>query len=235
MPRIKIYLLFLSLVACTPAFSQMARESAPAPVDSLYREDQFYLGLTYNFLVDKPSNITNSGFSGGIHGGFLRDFPINKRRNIAIAIGVGLAYDQFGHNFFVGAQENNESIFRILDEYVHYDSNRFNMATVQLPIEFRWRSSTPTDYQFWRIYAGLRLGYVYWFQSYFKQANNKVVKTKIDEFNPFRLSASLAFGYSTFNFYIAYDFIPWFDKGETMNGEPIDFQSMKVGLIFYIL
>lgn len=236
MPRRKLFLLFINLFIFASAYTQ-SYSSVATPVvgDSLYREDQFYLGLTYNFLIDKPSNLTNRGFSGGIHGGFLRDFPLNKRRNIAIGVGVGLAYDQFGHNFFVGADENDESIFRILDEYVHYDSNRFNMAAIQLPIEFRWRTSTPTDYQFWRIYAGLRLGYVYWYQTYFRQADNKVVQTKIKEFNPFRLSASLAFGYSTFNFYVAYDFIPWFEEGQTFKEDAIDFNSMKVGLIFYIL
>ncbi|MBA2629345.1 MAG: PorT family protein, partial [Rickettsiaceae bacterium] len=41
-------------------------------IDSLYREDQFYVGVTYNILVNTPENVNNEGFSGGFHLGFLR-------------------------------------------------------------------------------------------------------------------------------------------------------------------
>lgn len=46
-------------------------------VDQKYREDQFYISLTYNLLSNKPNKVTQSGFSSGIHFGFIRDIPIN--------------------------------------------------------------------------------------------------------------------------------------------------------------
>lgn len=203
--------------------------------DPRYREDQFYIGVTYNFLMNKPEILKNQGLSGGIHGGYLRDIPINKRRNVAVAVGLGFVYDQFGHNFFVGRDQQDQTIFRILDEHVHYERNRFNMAGIEVPLEFRWRTSTATEYKFWRIYAGARIGYAYWYKSSFKQENNRVILTKIPEFDPVRISGTLALGYSTFNFFASYTFNSLFKNGNANEDLEIDFNAVKVGLLFYIL
>lgn len=204
-------------------------------VDSLYREDQFYLGLNYNLLVNTPPGVRSRGLSGGIQGGFLRDMPINKRRNIAIAVGLGLAYDQFGQNLFIGEDLDGKTIFRVLDDKVDFTQNRFGMATIELPVEFRWRTSTPTEYRFWRVYAGGRIGYAYWYKATFKQPGNDVNQTDIPEFQPIRLSATLGFGYNTFNFFASYNFNPFFKDSFTTDGEKVNFNAIKFGLIFYML
>ncbi len=212
------------------------KEGLPAnTVDSLYREDQFYIGITYNLVVNMPEGMRARGLSGGIQGGFLRDMPINKKRNIAIAVGLGLAYDQFGHNFFVGENIEGNTIFRVLDDTVDFTQNRFGMATIQLPFEFRWRTSTPTEYRFWRVNAGGRIGYSYWYKATFKQPGNDVNQTSIPEFQPLRLSANLGFGYNTFNFFASYDFNPFFKNANTVDGKKVDFNAVKVGLMFYML
>ena len=201
-------------------------------VDSLYREDQFYIGITYNLLLNTPPGVRSRGLSGGIQGGFLRDMPINKRRNVAIAVGLGLAYDQFGQNFFVGEYTEGNTILRILYDTVDFTQNRFWMATVELPIEFRWRTSTPTDFRFWRVYTGMKVGYTYWYKATFKQPGNIVNQTKIPEFNPLRLSATLGFGYNTFNFYASYNFNPFFKDAFTEDGQKVNYNGIKVGLCF---
>ncbi|RDK88274.1 porin family protein [Marinirhabdus gelatinilytica] len=206
-------------------------------VDLKYREDQFYLGITYNILSDVPSAVNLSGLSGGIHFGFLRDMPINKRRNIAIAIGAGLSFDAYGNTLFIGETPEEESIFTILtnDDY-EYDFNRFSTAVIEAPIEFRWRNSTPTKYGFWRVYAGFRIGYAYWYRAHFSQEGNEVNQTDIPEFNQTRLAATLSFGYSKVNFYAYYSINPFFENAVTTNTqEEVGFKTFKVGLIFYIL
>ena len=55
-------------------------------VDDKYREDQFYISVTYNLIGKKPSGLSQNGFSSGIHCGFIRDMPINKARNVAFGI-----------------------------------------------------------------------------------------------------------------------------------------------------
>ena len=45
-------------------------------VDDKYREDQFYVAITYNLLGNKPNDVSQNGFSSGFHIGFIRDMPI---------------------------------------------------------------------------------------------------------------------------------------------------------------
>lgn len=205
--------------------------------DLKYREDQFYLGITYNLLSSVPAAVNLRGLSGGIHFGFLRDMPINKRRNIAVAVGAGLSFDAYGNTLFIGETPEDETIFTILtnDDYV-YNFNRFSTAVIEAPIELRWRSSTPTKYGFWRVYAGFRVGYAYWYQAKFKQDGNQVSQTDIPEFNQTRLAATLSFGYNKVNFYAYYSINPFFDGAVTSNTqETVEFKTIKLGILFYIL
>lgn len=204
-------------------------------IDSLYREDQFYVGVTYNILVNTPEGVSNEGFSGGLHFGFLRDMPINERRNIALAAGLGYAVNKYGYTMFIGEDDTNNTTFVALTDDFTYDKNRFVTHQIEMPIEFRWRTSTPEFYRFWRIYTGFKLGYVYYHKATFVQDNNRIQQTAIPEFDKLRTSLFLNFGYNTFNFQVQYNFNPFFNKDATLEGQPIDLSALKIGLIFYIL
>ncbi|HAT76357.1 MAG TPA: hypothetical protein DCS19_05820, partial [Flavobacterium sp.] len=100
-----------------PVFSQEKISSDNAPkikIDSLYREDQFYFSFTFTTLQNKPSGLTQDKFSSGFSLGFLRDFPINKTRTIAIAPGIGLAYNNYNQNLKI-SEQNNVLEYSILD------------------------------------------------------------------------------------------------------------------------
>jgi hypothetical protein len=204
-------------------------------VDSLYREDQFFIGVTYNLVTNVPGDVNIRGLSGGFQFGYLRDMPINKKRTFAIAIGAGLSFDRYGQTLFIGETDSEQTVFTILTDDIDYDTNRFSTATIEAPLEFRWRTSTPESYKFWRIHAGFRVGYAYWYQATFKQPNNNVTQTSISEFDRVRLGATLAFGYNTFNFYAYYSINPFFTDAVTTNGQTVDFRTLKIGLLFYIL
>lgn len=204
-------------------------------IDSLYREDQFYFGITYNLISDKPIGVDLRGLSGGVHFGYLRDMPINKRRSVAIAVGAGLAIDTYGQNLFIGEQENEETIFTVLDGSINFDRNRLTAYSIEAPVEFRWRSSTAETYKFWRVYAGFRVGYVYYYKSTFKQPKNNVFQTNIPEFDALRTSATLSFGYNTVNFFVSYSINPFFKDATTTDGQDVTLRTIKVGLLFYIL
>ena len=49
-----------------------------------YREDQFYLGINFNLLLDFPEGVNQNGLSYGFQGGFIRDFPLNKACTFAL-------------------------------------------------------------------------------------------------------------------------------------------------------
>lgn len=232
----KKYLLFIfALCFVHPVFSQTSDEKEETFVmDSLYREDQFYFGFTFNLLNHLPKDISQSGFSGGLHLGFIRDMPVNKQRNLAIGVGLGWSMNTYAQNLFIGENEAGKSLFKTL-KGIDYDTNRFSTYLIEAPIEFRWRSSTASNYDFWRVYAGLKPGYIYYFKSNFKQTNNQVVQTQVPELNRFRLGATLAVGYNKVNFYFYYGLTPFFDGQMRSNGENIGVNTLKIGLLFYIL
>ena len=226
---------FICCLFCVCAlFAQ--KEVALDSLDTRYREDQFYFGITYNALVDTPELVDTRGLTGSVHFGFTRDMPINKRRNISVALGIGASFDEYGSTLFIGEDQANRTIFTSLsDNDVTYDVNRFSTSSIEVPLEFRWRSSSAQNYTFWRFYAGVRLGYTYWYKSSFKQDGNTVIQTDIPEFNKMRLGATLSVGYNTVNFYAYYGITPFFDNAVTTNGTPIDMRTLKLGLLFFIL
>jgi hypothetical protein len=235
MANYKFFCILLFVMFFT--FQGSAQDTIPkSPADAKYREDQFYAGATYNLITDVPSGVSIRGLSGGFQFGYLRDMPLNKRRNIAIAVGGGLSFDEYGQTLFIGEDANESTIFTILDDQdVDFNRNRFSTSTIEAPIEIRWRTSTAESYKFWRVYTGFRVGYVYWYKSTFKQDGNTVTQTKIPEFDRLRLGATLGFGYNTFNFFVYYSINPFFKNAVTTNGQNVNFKTIRVGLMFYIL
>ncbi len=233
--KLKPFLLLLLIFSGPVCLAQV--EEGLMEVDSLYREDQFYLGFTYNILSGTEKDISQSGFSGGFKAGFVRDWPLNQRRNIAIGTGVGWAIDTYGQNLFIGEGPGSKrTVFEVMDdEVIDYDTNRFTLQSIEAPLQFRWRTSTPESHKFWRIYTGLRLGYVYYFHSTFEQPGNSVSQTEVPEFDRFRMGATFTFGYNTFNFHFYYSLNSFFNNDARINGEQFDLRTFQVGLMFYLL
>jgi hypothetical protein len=231
----QVFFILIGLLMSLPSLAQDIETPVTKVIDSLYREDQFYIGLTFHLLRDLPESVSQSGFSGGLHMGFIRDFPLNKRRNIGLGAGLGWSVNSFGQELFIGEDSNNNTVFRNLNsEGFDYNSNRFTTQLIETPIEFRWRTSTPDSHKFWRVYTGLRLGYVYYFKSTFKQTDNQVIQTDVPEFNRFRIGTTLSFGYNTFNLHLYYSLNPFFKDAKLGNSD-IGITTFKVGLMFYIL
>ncbi len=209
-------------------------DTVPSTIDSLYREDQFYVGFSFNLITEKPSSISQESFSGGFQAGFIRDFPLNERRNVSLGIGAGWSINSYGQDLFIGKSANGSTIFESLANNSGYQTNRFTTQLVEMPIEFRWRTSTPMTYRFWRIYSGLRLGYMYHFRSNYKGDTRQVIINDLPELNRFRLGATFTFGYNTFNFQFYYALNPFFSNAE-VNSEEFGISTLKIGLTFYIL
>jgi len=202
--------------------------------DLKYLEDQFYMGFTYNFLLDKPAAIRQQNLSYGLQLGFIRDLPINQRRTLALGIGVGYGVNSYDSNLLVTKQDNSLE-YSILPEDLDVKRNKLETHLLEVPLEFRWRNSSPTEYKFWRFYAGMKLGYVFSGRS--KQVSNSdkesFTNTDIERFQ-YGLMANI--GYNTFNIHIYYALNNLFKDGRTLNtGEDLTFTPLRVGLIFYIL
>ncbi|MCF6306786.1 MAG: PorT family protein [Flavobacteriaceae bacterium] len=217
--------------------NSIAQDSIPKFVgDSLYREDQFYIAVSYNVFSSIPKEMNPEGVSAGVNLGFLRDFPFNKRRNFGMAIGAGFSYDQYGQNLLIEEDSNGFTKYSVLESDINYKYNRLIVVTIEAPIELRWRSSTSTDNKFWRVYAGFRVGYTLLNKATYKNSGTKITNTSINEFENLRFSTTLSVGYSKFNLFVKYNLNPYFNEDAiTEGGEQVNFNGINLGLIFYIL
>ncbi len=231
------YLLYIFIGLSTIATLAQDIDVPDTPVvDSLYREDQVYVGITFNLLDDKPSGFEQNGLSAGIQAGVIRDFPLNKRRNKAIGIGIGMALDTYNQNLLIAAPSGSEtSTFAIVDESVENVTNRFTSYTLEMPLEYRWRTSTATKYSFWRIHVGMKLGYVLRFKSTYQDDVLDVAIKDIPEINKFQYGPSFSFGYGAFNFQGYYGLNTLFNDDALLNTEEIGIQVIRLGLVFYFL
>ena len=228
-----IIFLFAVLFFVPISFAQEA-SGYNSVVDSLYREDQFYLGITYNLLSKKPADVSQNSFSSGIHMGVIRDMPINKNRNKAIGVGLGLSFNSYNQDLLI-SESNGVTSFSVLDEdETSYSKNKFYTYIVEMPIQYRWRTSTPTEYSFWRIYTGFKMGYVFANGTKYVGDPEDVKLTNSDAFTKLQYGLTLSAGYNTWNFYLYYGLNTMFDN-QTIASESLDMSSIKVGLMFYIL
>lgn len=204
-------------------------------LDSLYKEDQFYFGVTYNLLGKQPKGVSQSGFSSGFHLGFIKDIPINKRRNSAIGVGLGVSVNSFNQNLLINETPRG-TLLSVLDRTeIDYTKNKFSSYMLEMPLEYRWRTSTAEEYKFWRVYTGVKLGYVFANETKFKGDPNNVSLKNSDIFNDFQYGLTMSAGYNTWNFYVYYALNPVFNSTAKLNGETLDMNAIKIGLMFYIL
>lgn len=227
-----LFALSLSAFTIVPL---LAQEMTFVEIDSLYREDQLYAGVSYNLLGDKPNDLSQNGFSSGFHFGFIRDIPLNKRRNVAIGIGLGYSGNSYNQNMQIAKDEGKNITYTILSNASDFSKNKFSTHMLEIPIEFRWRTSTLEEYKFWRIYTGFKIGYLFTHKTKYQGQPSNQQYTDIDHFNDFQYGLTTSFGYNTWNIHLYYGLNTLFNDKAFLDGEAINLKSIKIGLMFYLL
>lgn len=223
---------FLFIISFQWVFSQDIIEKE---LDSLYKEDQFYAGITYNLIGNKPNGLSQSGFSTGLLFGFIKDMPINSRRNVAIGLGVGYSANSYNQNLLLSKDSAGNTLYSILTDSKTFTKNKFSLHRIEMPLEFRWRTSTPSEYNFWRIYTGFKLGYLIAHTTKYNGDLGSLKYSDIDDFNKLQYGLTLSVGYNTWNLHLYYGLNPIFSNEAKLSGESINMNAIKIGLIFYIL
>jgi hypothetical protein len=102
-------------------------------------------------------------------------------------------------------------------------------------LEFRWRNSTRTEHKFWRIYGGVKLGYIVGARSKYVTREFKDTFFNTDT-EDFRYGLMLNVGYNTFNLHLYYGLNNLFQDGVSLeDGQSLQMIPLHLGLIFYIL
>jgi len=211
-----IYLLFTSFLYA---------QNDSTFVDDKYLEDQIYFNVTYIQLLNTPERISQSGFSFGVGGGFIKDFPLNKRRNVGL--GVGLGYGLNNYYFNIQLDEGD-----LPDGEVDLKNNKIILHNLELPIELRFRGSTATKYNFWRFYPGIKLSYNFAKNTSFSKSSDFDV-SDIIQINKFLYGLTFSVGYNKWNLHLYYGLNDLFDEVNN-NAYAVDITDIRVGLMFYI-
>ena len=221
---------FWFIVSCLFMFNHLSAQEIANAERARYLEDQIYLSLTYNILLNKPSNISQNGFSGGISFGFIKDIPLNAKGDFGFGIGIGYSYNAYIHNLKI-AEESQTTLFDIAQDYT---TNRFGISALELPFEIRWRNSTLEKYRFWRVYGGFKVSYILLAKSTYRDTLETLTTKNVDEFDKIQYGLTLATGFSTWNLYVYYGLNSIFKNGD-LNGTRLNLKDFNVGLKFYIM
>ncbi len=224
-----LLLVFLCLCGFTYGQSSIEIENSK----QRYFEDQFYLGFTYNLVGNTPEGLKQQNLSYGFYAGVIKDIPLNARGTKALGIGLGLALNTYYSNLL--ATESSTGItYSFADDIPGFKRSKIETHLIELPLEFRWRNSTPEEYRFWRLYAGIKAAYVVGARS------KSVIDGNKDGFYNgdiarFQYGPTLNVGYNTFNIHLYYALNNLFKDSATINNESIGFVPLRIGVIFYIL
>jgi hypothetical protein len=227
--------LLYSIIFLLLFFGAFAQEKTEVikPIDSLYREDQFYVNFTYNQLQN-IKGLSQTKFSPGFCFGILRDMPINKSRTFAIATGLGYSLNIFDNNLQIINGENSLPISYTFLTNTNFNKNQLTLHYLDVPIEIRWRTSTPSDHQFWRIYTGIKLSYLVSDSYKFENGDLNYSIQSNPDLNRLVYGTYLTIGWNTWNLYAYYGLNSIFKSGE-INSQKINTSSFNIGLQFYIL
>lgn len=230
------YLVLILLIALgfqTLCLGQEITDPTETP-DDKYREDQFYFGVSYNLLRRMPSDMTQNGFSSGFHFGFIRDMPVNPERTLAFGLGLGYSANSINQNLFISKDSQGNLSYQIV-ESGSFSKNKMIMHFVEVPFEFRWRTSTAASYKFFRFYPGFKIGYLFASSVKYKGDEGEFKLTKIDDFDKLQYGFTLSAGYDKFNAHVYYALNSIFKEQAKLNTQSLQTSIIKIGLMLYIL
>ena len=213
-------LLFLALLisSCVKA------QSDSTFVDNKYLEDQIYLNLTYISLLNTPPPISQSGFSFGLGGGFIKDLPLNARRNIGFGAGLGYGFN----NYYFNVRFENEDP----EQELTVLNSKIMLHVVELPLELRFRTSTATKYKFWRFYPGFKISYVFG-ENLSLGKNLDFDVSEIIQYNDFLYGLTFSAGYNKWNLHLYYGLNDLLTHTEQTDYE-FSITDFRIGLVFYV-
>ncbi len=205
-------------------------------IRSHYLEDQLFFNISYIALRNLYPGINQQGFSHSVSFGFIRDIPVNLRRNIGFGIGLGYERNVYFQNLRIWKDEHTGNIqYRILDRN-DFISNSFVIKKIIMPVEIRLRGSTADKFKFWRVYAGVTAGYTL---SAFSEFENRFAALRYRRLNDipskFQFGLHLYAGYGDINGYIYYGLNDLFSPQVKINNEHVRLSDIRFGVTLTFL
>lgn len=197
-----------------------------------YREDQIYLGLSFLSIVRNQRAFFQRGVSSHFQIGVVRDIPLSANGKWAVGVGLGYSTAQFSSNLKRSPFSMTQSAAYELEAETSSSTTVHGFQSIEFPIALRWRNSSPTDYQFWRIHTGIKFLWNIMAKSKFENSNTNI----LNEVNRWSHELFVAFGYNTWNIYISYEIKPVLSDIQIVQMQnSLQMNALKLGLIFFLL
>ena len=201
-----------------------------------YLEDQVFFNVSYINIRHLYPGISQQGFSHAISFGFIRDIPVNLRRNLGFGLGFGYERDVYYQNLRISKEEQTGAItYQVLapDDYIN---NAFVVKKLVFPIEFRYRNSTAERFRFFRIYTGMMLGYTVGAESHYETEKVALHYIKLSDIpNGWQYGLYLYAGYGELNGFVYYGLNDLFSPQVEIGGSHVPMYDLKFGVMLSFL
>ncbi len=196
-----------------------------------YREDQIYIGFSFISLDSDNKSFSQRGLSNHFQMGFIRDIPLISSGKLAIGLGLGYTFQNYNSNLIRFNIDNENSIF-IVNNNLNQKS-RLSFNFIEFPISLRWRNSSLNDYQFWRVYTGIKFQRNFLSKLKYSSYDTSNISNEVKNWNK---ELYLSFGYNTWNFYFSYGLNQIMKNiRDQYSNKSFKVRPLKIGLIFYLL
>ena len=220
---------------------QISFLSVNAQKSDYYLEDQIFITTTYNLIINKNDSISQGGFSNGMLIGYIRDIPLNERRNFGLGLGINYSISHIYQNISIKSLDDGMTDFQRMDNN-EYIRNKFSVSYIEMPLEIRYRTSTIDKHKFFRAYLGANIGYRIRAYSKTEKHLTEIAYYNQSEFNWWKYGVYLNIGYSSWNLHVNYTISKVF-KDDTFAKPidssnsliPMDMNMVNFGLTFYLI
>jgi len=196
-----------------------------------YREDQIYIGFSFISLDSDNKSFSQRGLSNHFQIGFVRDIPLISSGKFAIGLGLGYSFQNYNSNLIRFNIDNENSIFIVNNNLNQKSKLSFNF--IEFPISLRWRNSSLNDYQFWRVYTGIKFQRNFLSKLKYSSYDTNNISNEVNDWNK---DLYLSFGYNTWNFYFSYGLNQIMkNTRDQYSNKSFRVRPLKIGLIFYLL
>ena len=196
-----------------------------------YREDQIYIGFSFISLDSDNKSFSQRGLSNHFQIGFVRDIPLISSGKFAIGLGLGYSFQNYNSNLIRFNIDNENSIFIVNNNLNQKSKLSFNF--IEFPISLRWRNSSFNDYEFWRVYTGIKFQRNFLSKLKYSSYDKNNISNEVKNWNK---ELYLSFGYNTWNFYFSYGLNQIMKNlRDQYSNKSFKVRPLKIGLIFYLL
>lgn len=212
--------------------------AAPAALGQIKpkKRDVFFYDLSYVQLVEGPAKLLDHQWYSNAHQiSLIHEFF----RGDHTGLGLGLGYQSLNmHNTMeVTSPQIDEAAkrYRVVEDET-YKSNKQNMKTLFLPVEFRLRSKANKKGNFFRLYLGARGGLRIYSYGERETEESRLRTYKLEEMARWTSDAYLRLGYGNLGLYARYSLSPVFQSGVLQDEQGLptanldSFRSISVGL-----